>query len=105
MTQSERSYLEEKLFLQTNLNPQLRSCIRKIHNQYQETCDIFPDMHEARFGMLYCRMILDNTSNEMPNYKSIIHYTKESQTSYYLYRKQVLNYISKVLKSKNAVTD
>ena len=105
MTQSERTYLEEKIFLQTNLNTKLRSAIKSIYEQYKNTCDIFPDMHEARFGMLYCRMILENNSNEMPHYKSIIFYTKETQTSYYTYRKQVLNYINKVLKKENAVAE
>lgn len=105
MTQSERTYLEEKLFLQTNLDTKLRSTIKNVYEQYKSTCDIFPDMHEAKFGMLYCRMILENDTNEMPHYKSIIFYTKESQTSYYMYRKQVLNYISKVLKKENAVAE
>ena len=105
MTSAERTYLEEKLFLQTNLDTKLRSTIKNIYEQYKNTCDIFPDMHEAKFGMLYCRMILENNTNEMPNYKTIIFYTKESQTSYYMYRKQVLAYICKTLKSKKIVAD
>ena len=94
MTQSERTYLEEKLFLQTNLDTKLRSTIKNVYEQYKSTCDIFPDMHEAKFGMLYCRMILENDTNEMPHYKSIIFYTKESQTSYYMCYKRQYNIVS-----------
>ena len=39
MTQSERSYLEEKLFLQTNLNPILYTCIEGIYNEYKAIYD------------------------------------------------------------------
>lgn len=98
MTQSERSYLEEKLFLQTNLNPVLRACIEGIYNEYKAIRKRYPSMHEAKFGMLYCEMILKNESNEKPNYKEIRKYTKEPQTTYYTYRKVVLEYIGKKMK-------
>ena len=105
MTQSERSYLEEKLFLQTNLNPVLRNCIEGIYNEYKNISTRYPSMHEAKFGMRYLKMILSNQSNEKPNYKEIRRYTKEPQTTYYTYRKMVLEYIGIKIKEQNSTSD
>ena len=105
MTQSERSYLEEKLFLQTNLNPELRKCIEEIYNEYKTIKKRYPSMHEAKFGMRYLKMILSNKSNEKPNYKEIRRYTKEPQTTYYTYRKMVLEYIDIKIKEQNSTSD
>ena len=105
MTRNERSYLEDKLFLQTNLNPVLRNCIEEIYNEYKTIRKRYPSMHESIFGMLYCEMILTNESNEKPNYKEIRKYTKEPQTTYYTYRKVVLEYIGMKIKEQNITLD
>lgn len=105
MTSAERTYLEEKVFLQSNLNDDLKSAIKEIYKKYKDALEMFPALHEAKFGMLYCKMILNNETNEVPHNKTIMAYTKETQTSYYMYRKQVLGYIWKTLKSKKIVAD
>lgn len=102
MTQNERSYLEEKLFLQTNLEPKLREIIEKAYEQYDNSCKMFPNLHEPKFGKLYCQMILENKSNELPKFKEIIAYTKETQTTYYMLRKEVLTYLNTIV---NAPTE
>lgn len=104
MTSAERTYLEEKIFLQTNLDKRLNEAIKEIYHKYKEAVNMFPALHEAKFGMLYCKMILSN-SDDVPHSKTIMAYTKETQTSYYMYRKQVLNYIWKTLKTKKIVAD
>ena len=105
MTQRERSYLEDKLFSQTNLNPVLHACIEGIYNEYKATRKRYPSMHEPIFGMLYCEMILTSESNEKPNCKEIRKYTKEPQTTYYTYRKMVLEYIGIKIKEQNSTSD
>ena len=104
MTSAERTYLEEKIFLQTPLDNEMRDAIKEIHKRYKDALEMFPALHEAKFGMLYCKMILNNNT-DVPHSKTIMAYTKETQTSYYMYRKQVLGYIWKTLKSKKIVAD
>lgn len=106
MTSNELSYVEDKLFLQTNLSTVLRPIVEEIYKKYKTSYELFPYLHEAKFGMMYCDMVLKNQSNEKPNYKAIMHYTKElHQTTYYMYRKQVLVYIASVLKAKKAIAE
>lgn len=105
MTRTERSDLEKELFLQTNLNPALHKCIENIYYEYKLISIRYPSMHEAKFGMLYCKMILSNKRNKKPNYKKIMNYTKETQTTYYTYRRTVLEYIGKKIKEQNGTLD
>ncbi len=104
MTSAERTYLEEKIFLQTHLDSSMRDAIKEIYKKYKDALEMFPALHEAKFGMLYCKMILNNNT-DVPHSKTIMAYTKETQTSYYMYRMQVLGYIWKTLKSKKIVAD
>lgn len=95
MTRAERTYLEEKLF--TNLDNDLRLRVEKLLQKYEEMHQMFPDIHEVNFGIKFCNLILKHKSNKKPNYKYLIFQTHETQTSYYLYRKQILEHINSIV--------
>ena len=95
MTQTQRTYLEEKLFRETNKDAKLKDVVKRVFEKYKSITEIMPDNHEAKFGVLYCEMKLKNSSKIKPNFTQIIKYTRETQTTYYAYRKSVLNHIFK----------
>ena len=102
---SELDYLENILFLQTNLDPYLHSCIIKIYNKYKFIYDLAQEIHETRFIIRYCKLLLENQKNEKIDSELIIAVTEETRHDYYLYRKRTLNIIYETLKNELAVTE
>ena len=105
LSKTELDYLETKLFLQTNLDPILHAFIMKIYNRYKSMYDLVPEIHEIRFRMRYCKLLLENHKNEQIDPKTIIAATEETTHYYRLYRKKALNYIYDTLKNGLAATD
>ena len=105
INKSDLDNLENRLFLQTNLDQKLQSFIMKLYNKYKFIYDLAPEVHEIRFNMRYCKMLLENKKNEPIVSESIIAATEETRHDYYFYRKRVLISIHEALKNELAATD
>lgn len=98
MNRIQRTRLEQELFYKAYYDADVKNLIINRLDKYKKAF-IENEMHEAEFGMKYCEALLQSGGTRIP-YKELMEATgNEPTTSYYFYRKLVLEKIDKELKA------
>ncbi len=98
MNRIQRTRLEQELFYKAHYDPEVKDIVLKRLENYKKLY-IENEVHEAEFGMKYCEALLQSGGTRIP-YKKLMEATgNEPTTSYYFYRRLVLEKINKELKA------
>lgn len=100
MTSKERSGLEQMLFSYSSSNEDFRKAVQKVRDDCAKVIELGREWSDVIFGKKYCELILDNKSKTCPNFKVIAKQVGEPISSYYFYRKEILEKIHKELEKE-----
>lgn len=94
VTSKERSALEQMLFIYSQSNDDLRRAVQKVYDDCTRINEC-REWSDVKFGMRYCKLILDNQSKKCPDFRTIAKQVDEPVSTYYFYRKEILDKIQK----------
>ena len=97
----QRSDFERQIFILCKRDAEIREVVKEAYNHY---CFIYKEAkgRYAAFGMRYCEQILKNDDALYP-FKDLPKKLGEPASSFYIYRRDVLNKLFSMLKDKSLI--
>lgn len=98
MTRIQRSDFERQIFVLWHYNDEIKQKIERVYNDfkfiYKQT-----NLRQAQFGMKYCELILSN-EGDFFEFSALPKLLDEPLSSFYVYRRDVLEKLFEAVKSR-----
>lgn len=101
LNRAQRSNFERQIFMACLINNDFKKVVEQA---YQDYCFIYKEAkgRYPEFGLRYCEQILKNDSTLYP-FNELPKKLGEPPSSFYIYRRDVLNKLYTMLKDKNLI--